>query len=211
MHLSWYIPIWTHAASHTSPAQLTSLFTSAAILYQAWISFLLSCFSCSSALTSPHWCLSPGCHLCGSHQAAGRLDTDLPHLALHSLVTQVAKICHNLNFLRKPRPRHWVDSLPAPGRTALPCCSFAYLCEWQLRQQVFPSQSLSGVGFPALAELGPHLERRAPHCVCLSFIPGNLTPETVSVRFRNMLKSNELTAQGTLPFTNSLETHYNSS
>lgn len=140
-----------------------------------------ACPSCalSSRLTSPHWCLSPGCHLPGPHHAAVRLGTDLPYQVLHSLATHVAKICHNLSFLRKSRLRDWVDSSPAPGRTAFPGCGFAHLCQWQLSQQVSPSQSLSGVGFPALAELGPHLERRAPQCACLSFVPGNLTPETV--------------------------------
>lgn len=132
----------------------------------------------SSALTSAHWCLSSGWHLPGLCPS-GRLDIGLPHLALHSLVTHVWKICHNLIFWEL-RPKCWEDTLPnIPGRTALTGCGFAHLCQWQPDQQVSPSQSLSGVGFPALAQLGPHMRRWAPQCVRLSFIPVNLTPETV--------------------------------
>lgn len=132
----------------------------------------------SSALTSAHWCLSSRWHLPGLC-LSGRLDIGLPHLALHSLVTHVWKICHNLIFWEL-RPKCWEDTLPnIPGGIALTGCGFAHLCQWQPDQQVSPSQSLSGVGFPALAQLGPHLRRWAPQCVYLTFIPVNLTPETV--------------------------------
>lgn len=96
MHLSWCIPIWTHAASHTGPAQLSSLFT----CYCHPVPGLNQLPACSiSALTSAHWCLSLGCHLPGPC-TTGRLDAGLPYLASHFLVTHVRKICHNLNFLR---------------------------------------------------------------------------------------------------------------
>lgn len=52
-----------------------------------------------SALTFAQWCFSLDCHLPGLCPG-GRFDIGLPHLALHSLVSHVGKICHNPNFLR---------------------------------------------------------------------------------------------------------------
>lgn len=178
LHLSWYIPFWMHATSHTSPAQwpLCSL-----VLPSCTMSESASCSpdspaACpSSAFTSPHWCLSPGWHLPGSCHAAGRLDTHLLHPALLSLVVHAVKIYHSLGFLRKLGPKHWVGSLPTLCRTALPGYGFAHLCWRQLSQQASLSQSVSGAEFSSLTELGPHLERWAPHCECLSFVPENLT------------------------------------
>lgn len=72
---------------------------------------------------------------------------------------------------------------PGPGwfhcqtQAGLTCCSFARFCQRQLSQEVSPSQFPSEVVFWAVPELGPHLESQAP--VCLTFFPGNLTPETV--------------------------------
>lgn len=173
MHLSWCIPIWMHAASHTGPAQLSSLFTCTAILYQAWISFLPA-----PSLPLP---LPTDVSAWAAISLAPALLADWmqayptwPHISWWLTWERFATIL----IFWELRPRCWEDTLPNLGRTAAGC-SFAHLCQWQPDQQVSPSQSLSGVGFPALAQLGPHLRRWALHCVCLSFIPVNLTPETV--------------------------------
>lgn len=148
----------------------------------------------SSALSSPHQCLSPGFHLPVPCCAAARLGTDLPYQLWHSLAAHVAKICHSLSFLRRSRPRCWVDSLPGRAAVALhSCVSGSWASRFPLPSPVLEQDSQRWQGWVLTW-------RDEIHAVfALALVLEISLQKQSDVAFWNMLKSDDLTAQGVLP------------